>query len=87
MCRYRMGNPKKMSRFICCKCMKENYVGFGIQRGGRQREKNHIKDLTCLNRGCDGMITKNLEVRYCDSFQEMMDKAEKLHIRYYGKVG
>lgn len=38
---------------------------------------------------CTGLteITKNLEVRYCDSFQEMMDKAEKLHNEYYGKVG
>lgn len=32
-------------------------------------------------------ITKNLEVRYCDNFEEMMSKAEKLHIELYGKVG
>ena len=83
MCRCRFGNPKKMSRFICCNCLKENFVGFGIQRGGKQREKGHVKDLTCINSGCDGNVTKNIEVRYCDSFQEMMTKAEKLHIELY----
>ena len=87
MCRCRYGNPKKMSRFICCKCLKENTVGSGIQRGGKQREKGHVKDLTCINKGCNGSITKNIEVRYCDSFQEMMVEAEKLHIELYGKVG
>ena len=54
-----MGNPKKMSRFICCKCLKENQLGSGIQRAN-QREKGHIKDLTCLNPGCNGNITKNI---------------------------
>ena len=81
-----MRNPEKSSRFICCKCLKENRLGSGIQRAN-QREKGHIKDLTCLNPGCNGDITKNIEVRYCDSFDEMMDKAEKLHIELYGKVG
>lgn len=80
-----MGNPKKKSRWICCRCLKENFVGDGIQRKS-QREKGHIKDLTCM---CTGLTetTKNIEIRYCDSFEEMMDKAEKLHIEYYGKVG
>ena len=74
-----------MSRFICIRCLKENTVGQNIQRKS-QREKGHIKDLTCL---CTGLkeTTKNVEVRYCDSFSEMMTKAEKLHIEYYGKVG
>lgn len=80
-----MGNPKKSSRFICCKCLKENQLGSGIQRAN-QREKGHIKDLTCLNPGCNGDITKNIEVRYCDSFDEMMHKAEELHRECYGKV-
>lgn len=81
-----MGNPKRKSRFICLKCLKENHVGEGIQRIGRQRENGHIKDIVCL---CTKLQTetKNLEVRYCDNFQYMMDKAEKLHIEYYGKVG
>ena len=85
MCRCRFGNPKKMSRFICCRCLKENTVGQHIQRKS-QREKGHVKDLTCL---CTGLkeVTKNIEVRYCDNFEEMMNKAEKLHIEYYGKVG
>ena len=31
---------------------------------------------------CTGLkeVTKNVEVRYCDNFEEMMNKAEKLHI-------
>lgn len=78
-----MGNPKKKSRFICIHCMAENYVGSGIQRGGKQREKNHIKDLLCLNKGC-GFETKNLEVRYCDDYLEMLGKAQELHEEYYG---
>lgn len=78
-----MGNPKKKSQFICLRCLKINQLGDGIQRI-QQREKGHIKDLTCLSCGC---ITKNLEIRYCDWLEEMMDRAEKLHIEYYGKVG
>ena len=74
-----MGNPKRSSRFICLKCLKENQLGSGIQRAN-QREKGHVKDLYCLQ--CKA-VTKNLEVRYCDSFDEMMDKAEELHREYY----
>lgn len=80
-----MGNPKKKSRFICCKCMKENLVGAGIQRGGHQREKNHVKDLLCLNSPCNGETTKNLEIRYCDDFLEMLSKVPELHTKYYGE--
>ena len=36
-----MGNPKRVSRFICCKHLGENYIGSGIQRYGHQREKFH----------------------------------------------
>ena len=79
-----MGNPKKKSRFICLHCMKENFVGAGIQRGGYQREKNHIKDLFCLNSPCKGETTKNLEIRYCDDFLEMISKVPELHTKYYG---
>ena len=74
-----MGNPKKSSRFICLKCLNENQLGSGIQRAN-QREKGHVKDLYCLQ--CKA-VTKNLEVRYCDSFDEMMQKAEELHREYY----
>lgn len=80
MCRCRMGNPKKMSKFICLKHCGENHVLDGLQRGGHQREKKHIKDAFCIE--CQD-ITKNLEVRYCDSFDEMMQKAEELHREYY----
>ena len=76
------GNPKKKSRWICLKCLKENHVGDGIQRGSRQREKYHIKDLSCLCSDINEQ-TKNLEVRYCDNFQEMMIKAKKIHRKFY----
>ena len=80
MCRCKMGNPKKMSRFICLKHCGENHVLDGLQRGGHQREKKHIKDAFCIE--CQD-ITKNIEVRYCDSFDEMMQKAKELHREYY----
>ena len=86
MSRYKNGNPKRQSKFICLHCMKENMLVTGIQRK-QQREKGHVKDLTCINPGCNGEVTKNIEVRYCDSFDEMMQKAEELHREYYGKVG
>lgn len=83
MSRYKYGNPKKQSRFICCKCLKENLVGIGIQRVNRQREKGHIKHLYCIR--CS-TLTPNLEVRYCDNFDEMMIEAENLHSEYEEKV-
>ena len=82
MCRCRMGNPKRSSRFVCLSHVGINEIGNGIQRSN-QRQKGHIKDLTCLNPGCNGDITKNIEVRYCDSFDEMMQKAKELHREYY----
>ena len=81
MCRCRMGNPKKKSRFLCLKCMKLGIEG--IQRKS-QREKGHIKDLYCFNCNTE---TKHIEVRYCDWLEEIKEQAEKLHIEYYGKVG
>lgn len=78
-----MGNPKKQSRFICLHCLEENQIGSGIQRSN-QREKGHIKDLYCLQ--CQA-VTKNLEVRYCDNYQEMMEKAEELYRKYYKESG
>ena len=77
-----MGNPKRSSRFICCKCLKENQIGSGIQRAN-QREKGHIKDLYCLH--CQ-TVTKNLEIRYCDSFDEMMQKAKELQMMYESQL-
>lgn len=78
-----MGSPKRSSRFICLYCMQINQLGSGIQRGGKQREKWHIKDLTCFNKKCRGMQTKNLEVRWCDDLLEAMDKAEQIRGKYY----
>lgn len=76
-CKY--GNPKRKSRFICLKCMKENMVGQGIQRYN-QREMNHIKDLYCIY--CK-IVTKNLEVRHCDIFTDKMEYAIILQKEYY----
>ena len=79
MIRYRHGNPKRQSRFICLKCMKENMLATGIQRNHSQREKGHVKDLFCLR--C-GFVTKNEEVRYCDVYEEIYEDA-KIKSEYY----
>lgn len=79
MCRYKNGNPKKTSSFLCLKCMKLNQLS-GIQRGGRQREKYHIKDLLCIN--CDS-TTKNMEIRWCDVYKEIYEKALQTREQYY----
>lgn len=77
---FKIGNPKYSSRFICIKHMGENYLGAGIQRGGKQREKWHIKDLYCVQ--CR-TICKCIEVRWCDSYDEVYNKAIKLRSEYY----
>lgn len=64
------------------KCCRTNHVLDGLQRNKGQREKYQIKDVFCIN--CQD-ITKNIEVRYYDSFDEMMDKAESLHGEYYNE--
>lgn len=83
MCRCRFGNPKKKSQFYCLKHLGINHLGDGIQRT-RQRERWHIKDLYCPV--CNDTV-KCLEIRHCDWLEEIKDKAEKLHVEYYGKVG
>lgn len=77
------GNPKRSSQFICLNCMKINQLGSGIQRGCRTREKGHIKDLSCFNKGCNGQVTKNLEVRWCDDLLSAYDKAKTIRSQYY----
>lgn len=57
----------------------ERFKGSGIQRSN-QRERGHIKDLYCLQ--CQE-ITKNIEIRYCDSFEEIVQEAEGLHKELY----
>lgn len=76
-----MGNPKKQSRFICLKCRRENCIATGIQRKS-QREKGHIKDLFCLVCNTE---TKNIEIRYCDNYLDIMRKVPGLHKKYYGE--
>ena len=77
-----IGNPKRASQFICLKCMKINQLGSGIQRGGHQREKYHIKDLLCLT--CKDMeTTKNIEIRWCDNYEDVYEKAMEIRSNYY----
>lgn len=80
MSRGKYGNPKTASRFICCKHLGENCIGQGIQRGSRQREKYHIKDLFCLQCAC---VTKCIEWRWCDDYEKVMEQADKLHKEIY----
>ena len=84
MCK-RNGNPKRSSRFICLRCMQLNQCGSGIQRGGHQREKYHIKDLMCINPGCK-CKTKNIEVRWCDSYEEIYERAVRERVNYYSET-
>ncbi len=77
--RYKNGNPKYASRFICMRCMSENMLARGIQRQ-RQRERKHVKDLYCLR--C-GEITKCIEVRFCDSYDEIFEVAKIKRENYY----
>lgn len=79
MCRYKSGNPKRSSRFICLSCMTENQLAQGIQRK-LQREKYHVKNLYCLKCRTE---TKNIELRYCDSYEDVFDKALKIRSKYY----
>ena len=81
MSRYKNGNPKRASRFICMKCMSENQLA-GIQRFGHQREKYHVKDLLCINPGCK-CTTKNMEIRWCDTYDEIYERAVKERVNYY----
>lgn len=80
MSRGKYGNPKTASRFICCKHLGENFIGQGIQRGSRQREKYHIKDLFCMQCAC---VTKCIECRWCDDYENVMEQADKLHKEIY----
>ena len=49
-----------------------------------QREKYHIKDLHCINPECRDMeITKNIEVRWCDNYEEVYKIAKEIRDKYY----
>ena len=73
------GNPKRSSRFICLYHMGENQLGAGIQRT-KQREKFHVKDLYCP---VCFKITKCTEIRWCDTYDEIFNKAVELREEYY----
>ena len=65
------------SRFICLKCMREN---MSIVRLKGRRKKYHIKRLGCVN---GNEITKKIEIRECDFYEEVIDKAKKIRSDYY----
>lgn len=56
---------------------------YNVASGKHQRAKWHIKDLTCFNPECAGMITKNIEVRFCDSYEDVFQKAMEIRSNYY----
>ncbi len=76
MCRYKNGNPKKSSKFICLSCGR--VIMEGIQRP-KQREKYHIKDLYCVFEGKD---SKSVEVRWCDNINEIRKHLPELRREY-----
>ena len=80
MCKCKVGNPKRSSRFICLKHLGINHIGDGLQRNGNQREKYHIKDMFCI---VCGSVEKCLEIRFCDDMEEILDRAEELHREMY----
>lgn len=80
MCKNKNGNPKRSSRFLCIKHLGENYLGAGIQRGGKQREKYHIKNLFCP---VCGDVEKCMEIRYCDTYEEIYARMLKIRSNYY----
>ena len=64
--------------------MKENMLVNGIQRGqNKQREKYHIKNIACISPECKGKIRKNIEVRYCDFYADVYEKAKEIRKKYY----
>lgn len=82
MSKIRYGNPKKRSEFICLKCLRKGIAG--IQRGGKQREKGHIKDLYCPF--CNDTVP-HLELRYCDYLDDVMERAKELHKEIFEETG
>lgn len=70
MCK-RHDNTNRSSEFICLRCLSKNQVGDKIRRPN-MREKDHVKNLCCLCTKLQ-MRTKNLEVRWCDDFDERRD--------------
>ena len=72
MCK-RHDNTDRSSEFICLRCLSKNQVGDKMRRPN-MREKDHVKNLCCLCTKLQ-MRTKNLEVRWCDDFDERMEYA------------
>ena len=82
MCK-RHDNTNRSSEFICLRCLNKNQVGDKMRRPN-MREKDHVKNLFCLCTKLQ-MRTKNLEVRWCDDFDERMEYAKKMP-EYLGNI-
>ena len=86
MSRVKNGNPQRASGFLCLHCMKLNQIS-GIQRFAKEREKYHVKDMICINSECKYLpYTKNMEIRFCDTYEEVYKKAARIRYRYYPEV-
>ena len=57
-----------------------NQVGAGIQRGGRRRNKYHVKNLLCIKCRCE---TRNIEIRDCDAYEDVYAQAVRERSKYY----
>ena len=82
MCRggkYKNGNPKRASSFICLKCLdwKFTYIQ-GIQRS-KQGELGHIREHVGSHCG----EVKTMEGRNCDDLPDIMKKAIRKHNELY----
>lgn len=48
------------------------------------KRKYHIKDLLCINPECkDFSYTKNIEIRWCDTYEDIYEKAIQIREQYY----
>lgn len=43
-----------------------------------------MKDLLCINEECKSFpYTKNIEIRWCDTYEEVYEKATQIKKQYY----
>lgn len=82
MCKIARNNNQ--STFICVKCQHtKGSLLNGIFRK-RLREKYHIKDSYCF---ICGQKTKQMEVRSCDAYEDVLEKVKEVRDAYYPNDG